>query len=72
MRMIHFIDPHSGEKKQDRHEETKEHIEEIRQMARFEAHYEKANAGRQLQERSNTAFGRFKRWLLVFLHRECL
>jgi len=72
MRMIHFIDLHSGEKKQDRHEETKEHIEEIRLMARLDDRYGVEKAGWQLNEGSNTAWGRIKRWLLVFVHWERL
>lgn len=70
--MIHFIDPHSGEKKQDRYDETKERMDEMLRMTRFDERYGVPKAGGQLCERSNDVWGRFKRWLLVIIKRERL
>ena len=67
MRMIHFVDPQGMDKNPDRPVEIKENYEmrlmDLQSAAREDAH---------LNDESNTVWGRFKRWLLVFIHRKRL
>lgn len=67
MRMIHFIDPQGMDKNPDRSAEIKENYE-MRLMDLPSA----ARDGARLSDGSNTVWGRFKRWLLVFVHRKRL
>lgn len=67
MRMIHLRDPQGFDKNPDLPAEIKENCE-----MRLIDLQSTARDGARLSDKSNTVWGRFKRRLLAFIHRERL